>query len=162
MSVSTEGAIHCTLCFLKKDTTEKFNLSCIPETIDSYQFLQRRDNSVRAMRGGREYSVDSIDPFASLRERQKMLGDNFILNSLHDQVQAKKKSRVKRFSGHSNHWRRTQHVSFLAGIRILDPKRSSTKYSGYQVMRLATELIPSYSAILGESEFYFLLKISKF
>ena len=42
------------------------------------------------------------------------------------------------------------HVSFLAGIRILEPGRDPDRYSGYQVMRLATELVPTYSAILGE------------
>ena len=41
------------------------------------------------------------------------------------------------------------HISFLAGIRILQPDRDPEKYSGYQVMRLATELVPTYSAILG-------------
>jgi hypothetical protein len=44
-----------------------------------------------------------------------------------------------------------EHVSFLAGIRIIQTGRSTDKYSGYQVMRLATELMPTYAAILGIS-----------
>ena len=43
-----------------------------------------------------------------------------------------------------------EHVSFLAGIRILQNGRNTDKYSGYQVMRLATELVPAYAAILGK------------
>lgn len=43
----------------------------------------------------------------------------------------------------------TAHISFLAGIRILEPGRDQDKYSGYQVMRLSTELVPSVAAILG-------------
>ena len=46
--------------------------------------------------------------------------------------------------------RDTEHVSFLAGIRILQNGRNTDKYSGYQVMRLATELVPAYAAILGK------------
>ena len=42
------------------------------------------------------------------------------------------------------------HISFLAGIRIIEPGRDPEKYSGYQVMRLATELVPTYAAILGK------------
>lgn len=45
----------------------------------------------------------------------------------------------------------TAHISFLAGIRILEPGRDQDKYSGYQVMRLSTELVPSVAAILGKS-----------
>ena len=41
------------------------------------------------------------------------------------------------------------HVSFLAGIRVLEPGRDPDRYSGYQVMRLATELVPTFAAILG-------------
>jgi hypothetical protein len=41
-------------------------------------------------------------------------------------------------------------VSFLAGIRTLQNGRNTDKYSGYQVMRLATELVPAYAAILGK------------
>ena len=44
-----------------------------------------------------------------------------------------------------------EHVSFLAGIRILQTGRNTDKYSGYQVMRLATELMPAYAAILGKN-----------
>ena len=43
----------------------------------------------------------------------------------------------------------SEHISFLAGIRILRPNKSPHKYSGYQVVRLATEIIPTYSALLG-------------
>lgn len=45
--------------------------------------------------------------------------------------------------------RDTEHVSFVAGVRILQNGRNTDKYSGYQVMRLATELVPAYAAILG-------------
>ena len=41
------------------------------------------------------------------------------------------------------------HVSFLSGIRIIQPSRKPLIESGYQVHRLATELIPAYFAILG-------------
>lgn len=41
------------------------------------------------------------------------------------------------------------HVAFLSGIRILETGRDPDKHSGYQVMRLATELVPTFAAILG-------------
>ena len=41
------------------------------------------------------------------------------------------------------------HISFLAGIRVIQRDRDPEKYSGYQVMRLATELVPTYAAVLG-------------
>ena len=44
----------------------------------------------------------------------------------------------------------SEHISFLAGVRIIKPDKSPHKYSGYQVVRLATELIPAYSALLGK------------
>lgn len=40
-------------------------------------------------------------------------------------------------------------VGFLSGIRILQPGRDPDKYSGYQIMRLITELVPTFAAILG-------------
>ena len=43
----------------------------------------------------------------------------------------------------------SEHISFLAGLRIIRPNKSPHKYSGYQVVRLATEIIPTYSALLG-------------
>ena len=45
--------------------------------------------------------------------------------------------------------RRREHISFLAGVRIIRDGRHPDKYSGYQVMRLATELVPAFSSILG-------------
>ncbi len=45
---------------------------------------------------------------------------------------------------------RRKHISFLHGVRILEPGRDPDRHSGYQVMRLATELVPTYAAILGE------------
>ena len=42
-----------------------------------------------------------------------------------------------------------EHISFLAGIRVIREDRHPDKFSGYQVMRLATELVPALSAILG-------------
>ena len=121
------------------------------ETIDSYEFLHRRDNTVRAMRGGREFQKFKRKDAPSEQEiierfRQKIL------------AKLKSESRVKRYIPDSRRWRSTQHVSFLAGVRILDPKRSATKYSGYQVMRLATELVPAYSAILGKMIQYKIFK----
>ena len=143
-------------------------LRSIAETIESYEFLKRRDSNVRAMRGGREYVLDrTIDPFDNPKDH-RTTNNNLptsdhdalrylrVVNSLQDHDDEGKDPRgrrVKRFSGHAGvRWssRRTRRVSFLAGVRILDPKRSSTKYSGYQVMRLATELVPAYSAILGK------------
>ena len=125
-----------------------FSLPIPTETIESYEFLKRRSNSnARVMRGGRNY-VDDHEHFTYMFP--KHIPD--VRNTVEDEDTShdKRSGRVKRFSGHSNRWRRTQRVSFLAGVRIMDPKRSSTKYSGYQVMRLATELIPAYSAILGK------------
>ena len=42
-----------------------------------------------------------------------------------------------------------EHISFLAGVRIIRKDRLPYKYSGYQVMRLATELVPAVSSIIG-------------
>ena len=47
----------------------------------------------------------------------------------------------------------SEHISFLAGVRIIRPNKSPHKYSGYQVVRLATEIIPTYSALLGTHYF---------
>ena len=41
------------------------------------------------------------------------------------------------------------HVSYLAGVRIISPTADPVSMSGYQVHRLATELVPAYFAILG-------------
>ena len=41
------------------------------------------------------------------------------------------------------------HVPSLAGVRITPPGADPVSQSGYQVHRLATELVPSYFAILG-------------
>ena len=49
----------------------------------------------------------------------------------------------------------SEHISFLAGVRIIKPDKSPHKYSGYQVVRLATELIPAYSALLGNYKIIF-------
>ena len=46
----------------------------------------------------------------------------------------------------------SEHISFLAGVRIIRPNKSPDKYSGYQVIRLATEIIPTYSALLGKKQ----------
>ena len=42
----------------------------------------------------------------------------------------------------------SEHISFLSGVRIIRSDRQAYKYSGYQVMRLATELVPAVSAII--------------
>ena len=41
------------------------------------------------------------------------------------------------------------HISYLAGVRIISAERNPVLESGYQVVRLATELIPAYFALLG-------------
>ena len=41
------------------------------------------------------------------------------------------------------------HISYLAGVRIISAERNPVLESGYQVARLATELIPAYFALLG-------------
>ena len=41
------------------------------------------------------------------------------------------------------------HISYLAGVRIISNERNPVMESGYQVNRLATELIPAYFALLG-------------
>lgn len=43
----------------------------------------------------------------------------------------------------------TEHISFLSGVRLIRSDRQAYKYSGYQVMRLATELVPAVSAIIS-------------
>ena len=40
------------------------------------------------------------------------------------------------------------HVSYLAGVRIIPPTLNPSNKSGYQVHRLATQLIPAYFSIL--------------
>lgn len=46
-----------------------------------------------------------------------------------------------------------EHISFLSGVRIIRSDRQPYKYSGYQVMRLATELVPAVSAIISPRMF---------
>ena len=46
-----------------------------------------------------------------------------------------------------------EHISFLAGIRIIREDRHPDKYSGYQVMRLATELVPALASLLTPKAF---------
>ena len=41
------------------------------------------------------------------------------------------------------------HISYLAGVRIISAERNPVLESGYQVARLATELVPAYFALLG-------------
>ena len=40
-----------------------------------------------------------------------------------------------------------EHISFLAGVRIIRDDRHPDKYSGYQVMRLSTELVPALASL---------------
>lgn len=57
------------------------------------------------------------------------------------------------------------HASFLAGQRVTRPGVDLSEESGYQVLRLATELVPATLAILGSEQvspfwavlFYFIL-----
>ena len=46
-----------------------------------------------------------------------------------------------------------EHISFLSGVRILRSDRPPYKYSGYQVMRMATELVPAVSALISPRMF---------
>lgn len=57
------------------------------------------------------------------------------------------------------------HASFLVGQRVIRPGADTSTESGYQVLRLATELVPSTLALLGTEQvspfwavlFYFIL-----
>lgn len=57
------------------------------------------------------------------------------------------------------------HIELLAGERILKPGVNTKQVSGYQVLRLATELVPATLAVLGPDKlspfwsvlFYFVL-----
>lgn len=57
------------------------------------------------------------------------------------------------------------HASFLLGERVIRPGADTSIESGYQVLRLATELVPSTLALLGTEQvspfwavlFYFIL-----
>lgn len=57
------------------------------------------------------------------------------------------------------------HASFLVGQRVIRPGADMSIESGYQVLRLATELVPSTLALLGTEQvspfwavlFYFIL-----
>lgn len=57
------------------------------------------------------------------------------------------------------------HASFLLGQRVIRPGTDTSIESGYQVLRLATELVPSTLALLGTEQvspfwailFYFIL-----
>jgi len=57
------------------------------------------------------------------------------------------------------------HASFLLGQRVIRPGADTSVESGYQVLRLATELVPSTLALLGTEQvspfwavlFYFIL-----
>uniref|UniRef100_A0A0K2TZK3 Uncharacterized protein n=1 Tax=Lepeophtheirus salmonis TaxID=72036 RepID=A0A0K2TZK3_LEPSM len=44
---------------------------------------------------------------------------------------------------------KSEHISFVSGVRILEPGRDPDLYSGYQVMRLATEIVPAFATVLG-------------
>ena len=99
---------------------------CFPETSASYQFLLHRGANSARGRQGRTLNLD--DP----------------ANQFHHELTSP--SAYKSLGPSEK-----IHVSFLAGVRILEPGRDPEKYSGYQVMRLATELVPTYAAILGEN-----------
>lgn len=57
------------------------------------------------------------------------------------------------------------HASFLLGERVTQPGADTSTESGYQVLRLATELVPATLALLGTEQvspfwavlFYFIL-----
>lgn len=57
------------------------------------------------------------------------------------------------------------HASFLLGQRVMRPGANTSIESGYQVLRLATELVPATLALLGTEQvspfwavlFYFIL-----
>lgn len=92
---------------------------------------------------------DTIDHLATTSEPSaKHTGSNQNLNRFSPVVPyVRSPVRVSRLPTIPRYDR--EHVSFLAGIRVIQTGRSTDKYSGYQVMRLATELLPTYAAILG-------------
>lgn len=140
-----------------------------PETAEGYEFLRMKPLGPRLMREGRDYpatrdhdeffndkAIHESDPFYNTA-----LLDSFDLSTTTESTFKQRGSnrfspvvqyvrspvRVSRLPSIPRYDR--EHVSFLAGIRIIQTGRSTDKYSGYQVMRLATELMPTYAAILG-------------
>lgn len=127
------------------------------ETSKSYEFLYRRTNA-RLMRGGRDFNLDNAQ---SARDISSSLYD--VISSLSNpgsksgvnypgQPAARAAGIPAAFQsipGLNPARERKEHISFLAGIRIIRDGRNPDKYSGYQAMRLATELVPAYASILG-------------
>lgn len=95
------------------------------ETSESYEFLTKKYHRI-PLRNGREY------PLSHLSRPQ--------LNNIWSDGYASEMTPRSPVG--------TEHISFLAGVRILREDRQAYKYSGYQVMRLATELVPAVSAII--------------
>ncbi len=89
------------------------------------------------MRGGRDFGSQIIPGVTSPEYFNSLIGGGG-----HPQAAA-------RHGGPNFFERRREHISFLSGVRIIRDGRHPDKFSGYQVMRLATELMPSFSSILG-------------
>ena len=99
-------------------------ISYITETSESYEFLSKKYHRI-PLRNGREYPLTH----PQIPKLHNIWSDGYT-------------SEIPR--GKAG----TEHISFLAGVRILREDRQAYKYSGYQVMRLATELVPAVSAII--------------
>jgi hypothetical protein len=108
-----------------------FIINClnVSETSESYEFLQKRTSARQVLRGGRDYYGNTIDE--------------------PDQFKIGGASALQGIPGLEYSRERREHISFLAGVRIIRDGWHPDKYSGYQVMRLATELVPAFAAILG-------------
>ena len=127
------------------------------ETSESYEFLRRMQDGRRIMRGGRDlnrYGENSI-PFLDQHGFKNVAFENrFQHNPFPTSSMRGKAEPYHSFPFLSVHnaprpRQDSEHISFLAGMRIIRPNKSPHKYSGYQVVRLATEIIPTYTALLG-------------
>ena len=66
-------------------------------------------------------------------------------NNIHNVLDSSTNSAIKSGASPAEY----DHISYLAGVRIISTERNPVMESGYQVNRLATELIPAYFALLG-------------
>ena len=130
------------------------------ETSDSYEFLRRMQDGRRIMRGGRDLNRygESSTPFMGQLGFTNTPFENRFKSNPFPAPNILKAEPFHSFPFLSvNNAPRprqdSEHISFLAGMRIIRPNKSPHKYSGYQVVRLATEIIPTYSALLGTFSF---------
>ena len=71
--------------------------------------------------------------------------DKMNSNNIHNVLDSSTNSAIKSGASPAEY----DHISYLAGVRIISTERNPVMESGYQVNRLATELIPAYFALLG-------------